>query len=384
MRRLALCLSMNILHVYRTYYPDPPGGLQQAIRQIAAACNGHGTQARVFTLSPEPEPAEIVRPEAHVFRAKSWLAPASCDLGGARAFSLYHECVDWADILHFHYPWPFADVLNLLVRSSKPKVMTYHSDIVKQKVLGKLYHPLMRHTLADMDAVVATSPTYAHTSPVLRDCVSPDRFQVIPLCMGDALEESASRAKTDILDRLDLNGKNFVLSLGVLRYYKGLHVLLAAAQELRGTLVLAGSGPEEERLRQQVKSLGVQNVVFAGRVSEEEKHNLLRHCTALALPSHLRSEAFGMVLLEAAMYARPLVSCEIGTGTSYINLDGETGFVVPPENPQALAQAINTLFEQPELAFRLGHNARRRYETHFTPQVMADAYMAIYRKLLDR
>lgn len=375
---------MNILHIYRTYYPDPPGGLQQAIRQIASGCQSMGAESCVFTLSPQPNPADIARPEALVRRARSWWAPASCDLGGPQAFALYRECVDWADVLHFHYPWPFADVLNLLVRSRKPKVMTYHSDIVKQKVLGKLYHPLMRHTLADMDAVVATSPTYARTSPVLHRHVHPDRLHVIPLCMGDALEESASSAASDILRRLGLEGKPFVLSLGVLRYYKGLHVLLDAARDLKGTVVLAGSGPEEERLRQQVQTLGLQNVVFAGQVSEEDKHALLRHCTALALPSHLRSEAFGMVLLEAAMYSRPLVSCEIGTGTSYNNLDGETGFVVPPENPQALARAINTLFDQPDLASRLGRNARQRYETHFTPQVMANAYMALYHKLLSR
>lgn len=374
---------MNVLHVYRTYYPDPPGGLQQAIRQIAAGCGSLGIQARVYTLSPSPEPAEVVRPEALVCRARSWWAPASCDLGGPRAFHLYRECVDWADVLHFHYPWPFADVLNLMVQTHKPKVMTYHSDIVKQKVLGKLYHPLMRYTLAHMDAVVATSPAYARTSPVLRSHVPPERLHVIPLCMGDALEEAASRTDSRIVDSLDLKDKPFVLSLGVLRYYKGLHVLLQAAREIRGTIVLAGSGPEEDRLRQQVRNSGLQNVVFAGQVSEEDKHALLRHCTALALPSHLRSEAFGMVLLEAAMYSRPLVSCEIGTGTSYANQDEETGFVVPPEDPMALARVINTLFDQPELARQLGANARRRYETHFTPEVMANAYTALYRKLLS-
>lgn len=375
---------MKVLHIYRTYYPDPPGGLQEAIRQIAAGCKSLGAESTVYTLSPTPIPDEFERPEARVRRAKSWYAPASCDLGGPRAYRLFRECVDWADVLHFHYPWPFADVLNLAVCSSKPKVMTYHSDVVKQKVLGKLYSPLMRHTISDMDAVVATSPTYARTSPVLARHVDAQRLHVIPLCMGDVLEESVSRSESDILDRLNLRGKRFVLSLGVLRYYKGLHVLLEAARELRGTVVLAGSGPEEARLRQQAKALGLQNVVFAGMVSEVDKHALLRHCTLLALPSHLRSEAFGMVLLEAAMYSRPLVSCEIGTGTSYNNLDGETGFVVPPENPQALARAINTLLDQPDLAMRLGAAARLRYETHFTPRVMSSAYMALYHKVLGR
>lgn len=375
---------MKVLHVYRTYYPDPPGGLQQAIRQIAAGCQALGVQSRVFTLSPQPLPQDISRPEALVSRSRSWWAPASCDLGGLHAFRLYRDGVEWADVVHFHYPWPFADLLNLVVPTRKPKVMTYHSDIVKQKVLGKLYHPLMRYTLADMDAVVATSPPYAQTSPVLTHRVSPARLHVIPLCMGDALQESASSQHADIIERLHLGSRPYVLSLGVLRYYKGLHILLDAARQLKGTVVLAGSGPEEERLRQQVQALGLNNVVFAGQVSEADKHMLLRNCVALTLPSHLRSEAFGMVLLEAAMHARPLISCEIGTGTSFVNQDGETGFVVPPEDPQRLAEAINTLLEQPDLARRMGQNARQRYETHFTTEVMASAYTNLYQKLLDR
>lgn len=374
---------MKVLHVYRTYYPDPPGGLQQAIRQIAAGCLPLGVTSRVFTLSPQPNPTQVARPEATVWRARSYWAPASCDLGGPEAFRRFAECAAWADLLHFHYPWPFADVLNLMpgVRH-KPKLMTYHSDIVKQKVLGKLYAPLMRHTLKDMDAVVATSPRYAQTSPVLSRHVAPDRLHVIPLCMSDSTTEPESLATTDILERLELTNRPFVLSLGVLRAYKGLHTLVSAARDVAGTLVIAGSGPEEANLRQQVARLGVANIVFAGQVSETEKHALLRQCVALALPSHLRSEAYGMVLLEAAMHAKPMVSCEIGTGTSYVNLDGETGFVVPPEEPAALAQAINRLLADPALSHRMGQQALVRYQQHFTPDVMAGLYFGLYQRLL--
>lgn len=374
---------MKVLHIYRTYYPDPPGGLQQAIRQIAAGCQPLGVESMVYTLSPTPHPIRIERPEATVCRAHSYWAPASCDLGGVDAFKLFAECAEWADVLHFHYPWPFADVLNLLPSTRhKVKVMTYHSDIVKQKVLGKLYAPLMRYTLGNMDAVVATSPRYAHTSPVLSRHVAPDRLHVIPLCMSDSTLEPESLAPTNVIERLGLTSRPFVLSLGVLRAYKGLHVLVEAANDVAGTLVIAGSGPEEANLRSQVARLGVHNVVFAGQVSETEKHALLRHCAALVLPSHLRSEAYGMVLLEAAMHAKPMISCEIGTGTSYVNQDGETGFVVPPEEPAALAQAINRLLAHPALSQEMGQRALERYQRHFTPNVMADLYFNLYQELL--
>lgn len=369
---------MRVLHIYRTYFPDPPGGLQEAIRQISAGCRSLGVTSAIYTLSPTPAPAVILRPEGDVVRGRSYWAPASCDLGGPAEFRLFREQARQADVLHFHFPWPFADVLNLVAGLRRPKVMTYHSDIVKQQFLGRLYQPLMRHTLADMDAVVATSPAYAATSDVLRRFVPPGRLKVIPLGMNEAEPATGDEA---ILDRLGLRDRPFVLALGVLRYYKGLHHLIVAARSIRGTVVLAGSGPEEPRLRELAARLDLDNVVFAGQVSEAEKHSLLAHCAALCLSSHLRSEAYGMVLLEAAMHSRPMVSCEIGTGTSFINADGVTGYVVPPENPPALAQAINRLLDDPPAAAAMGRQARQRYETHFTGDIMAGAYLDLYRSV---
>ncbi|HDR9024906.1 TPA: glycosyltransferase, partial [Burkholderia vietnamiensis] len=176
---------MNVVHVYRTYFPDPPGGLQEAIRQIAMATRRYGVDPRIFALSPTPEPACVERDEVLVVRARSWAAPASCDLGGIDALQRYRELVDWADVVHFHFPWPFADVLHLLGRTGKPAVMTYHSDIVRQKLLGAVYGPLMRRTLRAMAAVVATSPAYARTSPVLTSAVSARQLHTIPLGIAD-------------------------------------------------------------------------------------------------------------------------------------------------------------------------------------------------------
>jgi rhamnosyl/mannosyltransferase len=119
-------------------------------------------------------------------------------------------------------------------------------------------------------------------------------------------------------------------------------------------------------------------------VSDEDKMALLQLSRAFVFPSHLRSEAFGMSLLEAAMSGRPMVCCEIGTGTSYINLDGVTGFVVPPEDPQALRAALQRLIDDPQLSQAMGQAARRRFEEHFTAPAMARAYHALYTDLVSR
>lgn len=372
---------MQVLHVYRTYYPDPPGGLQEAIRQIALATKSHGVTPQIFALSETPVPVECLRPEGLVTRARSWAEPASCNLGGGAAFRRFARLAKLADVIHYHFPWPFADLLHLLVQPKTPAVMTYHSDIVRQRWLGRAYAPLMSRMLDAMSAVVATSPAYALTSPVLSDASLKDRVRVIPL----GIEEASYPHDGDagVLRRLGLGeAEPFFLFIGVLRYYKGLHTLVQAAASVNARIVIAGSGPEGAALQEQVRKLGLVNVVFAGQVTDTEKVALLRSCYSLVLPSHLRSEAFGMVLVEAAMFGKPMISCEIGTGTSYVNADGETGLVVPPENPSELAGAMNRLMEDTALAERFGQAARLRYEQMFSGDALGKAYAALYQEVV--
>ncbi|WP_321941344.1 glycosyltransferase [Paraburkholderia tropica] len=374
---------MKVLHIYRTYFPDPPGGLQEAIRQIALSTRDCGVDPSIFTLSPQPSPAEIDMPEGRVIRCRSWAAPASCDLGGLSSLLKYRELAKRADVLHFHFPWPFADVLHLLGGTRKPTVMTYHSDIVRQQSLGALYGPLMRHTLRSMTAVVATSPAYARTSESLMSHVAPERLKTIPLGIIDYRDAPRPDDADRVLaERLGLGDEPYFLALGVLRYYKGLHTLVEAARSIKAKLVIAGAGPERTRLEAMAKQLGATNVIFAGQVTHDEKVALLRGCRAMVLPSQVRSEAFGMVLVEAAMFGKPMVCCEIGSGTSYVNEDGVTGFVVPPEQPATLADAINALLGDAELAAHMGIAARNRYEALFSGEALGEAYSALYSEVI--
>lgn len=372
-------MSLRVLQVYRTYYPDTRGGIEEVMRQIALAVRPHGVEATIFALSPRPRPEVLERPEGRVVRARSWAAPASCDLGGAAALRQFARLAAAADVIHLHFPWPFADALLAAVRPRSPVVVTYHSDVVRQRLLARCYAPLMWRTFARAQAVVATSPTYAATSPVLADARLQGKVRVIPLGID---EESVAAPDRGILARLGLaEGEPFVLFVGVLRYYKGLTTLLEAARGLRGRVVIAGEGPEGARLRAQARALGLENVVFAGRVSDAEKAALLRACRAVVLPSQVRSEAFGMVLVEGALCGKPLVSCEIGTGTTYVNVAGETGLVVPPEDATALRSALARLLADEDLAQQLGAAARRRYEALFSGGALGAAYAALYAEM---
>lgn len=373
-------LNPSVLHVYRTYFPDPPGGLQEAIRQIALSSKAYGVDNTIFTLSPRPLPAVLERPEARVVRCRSWGAPASCDIGGVAAFSTFARLARQADVLHYLFPWPFADVLHATLRPDRPAVLTYISDVVRQRWLGAAYAPLMWRTLRSMRVIVANCPAYARTSPILSDPSIRDKVRVIPL----GIEECSYPKEGDeqVFERIGLGAAEpFFLFIGVLRYYKGVHFLIEAAKRLDARVVIVGTGPEGDGLRQLAADRGAKNVLFAGHVTNAEKVALLKRCRALILPSHLRSEAYGMVLVEAAMFGRPQVSCEIGTGTSFVNSHEESGLVVPPEDPLALAGAMNALLRDQALADRLGAAARLRYDRLFSGQALGKAYAALYREV---
>jgi glycosyltransferase involved in cell wall biosynthesis len=376
---------IKVLHCYRTYFPDSQGGGEEAIRQISLATQAEGASSTIFALSRKPHPAIIHREEATVVRSYSWAAPASCNLGTPYAILTFRRLVRASDIVHYHFPWPFADVLHLCANTDdRPTVMTYHSDVVRQRLLGRLYRPLMISMLSSMNAVVATSEAYAHSSAILRHHVPEDRLRVIPLGI---VENSYCNALRDgnlisVERRFDLAPNEYFLSLGVLRYYKGLHTLIKAARTVDCPIVIAGDGPLREELERSTRDMPPGRVRFLGFVSESEKLALMTNCRAFVLPSHLRSEAFGMVLVEAAMLGKPMISCELGTGTSFVNLHEETGLVVLPDNAESLGAAMRRLLADGTAAVKWGLRARERYLQLFSGRSLGKSYFDLYQSLL--
>jgi len=371
---------LKVLHVYRTYFPDSQGGLEEVIRQICLGTSKKGVTSRVFTLSDEPYPRRLPRVECEVVRVRKTFEVASCGfaLTGLRRFA---KEVAWADVVHYHYPWPFSDLLYLLSGRPKPAVLTYHSDIVRQKLLLSLYRPLMNRYLGAMDRVVATSPNYFATSEVLNSVA--DKVEVIPIGLDEPSYPAQGDTNNDLAEALERYGSDFFLFVGVLRYYKGLHILIDAIKGAPYNVVIVGAGPVEDELRQQVERLGLDNVIFAGYVSNKEKMALFRLCRAVVFPSYLRAEAFGVTLLEGAMSSRPLISAEVGSGTSHVNIHNETGLVVVPGSPVALREAMDELFLDRAKAERMGEQARLRYETLFTGRLMGGRYAKLYADVLQ-
>ena len=370
---------VRVLHIYKTYQTETVGGAGEVMRQLGLAAQAYGVESRVLTLSHNPNPPQVNDGGIGVTRFPIDFSFASTDFSW-KALTQFRDVARDADILHYHFPWPYGDLMHLVNRPKQKVVVTYHSDIVKQKNLMRVYAPLMRWFLGRADAIVATSPNYIATSPVLQNYL--DKTVSIPIGLNDALCQKPSAEVIAGL-KARIGHEKFFGFVGVLRYYKGLHYLMAANEGIDLPTVIAGAGPKEAELKEQAASLGLKNTIFLGRISEEEKIALQQLNFATIFPSHLRSEAFGISLLEGAMHGTPLLSADIGTGSSYINQNGVTGITVPPEDPAALREAMLRLWNNPAEAAAMGAAARQRFETLFTADVMAKAYAALYKKLVS-
>jgi len=361
---------MKVLHIYQVYRPDDFTGVPRVIWELCEGMAVLGVESEVLCLSDSASENPKSVGSHLVHTASRNLTIASARLS-ADVFLKFKKLVNNFDIIHYHYPWPIGDALHILFGSQKPSLVTYHSDIVKQKLLKHFYAPVEALFLKNVNCIVATSPNYATSSMNLLKYQ--EKVAVIPI--GLPARSAPALEKIKYWD--SMVGKDFFLFVGALRYYKGLNILIEAARETGLPVVIAGRGKIEEA---DLPS----NVQYVGEVSDEDKECLLSLSRAFVFPSHLRSEAFGVALLEAARAGKPMISCEIGTGTSFINEHTTTGHVIRPNNVAELASAMRTLSENDEMVETLGRNAAQRYCEHFTAKKMCNTYLEQYNKLLEK
>lgn len=368
---------MKILHFYKAGYPDSYGGVERFIDQLAVSLIPMGVETKVLALSKNMKNECRVINGYSIHYAHTNFEIASVSFSFQSIFMM-KKLANSCDIVHYHFPWPFMDLLHFLLRIKKPTLVTYHSDVVRQKKLFFLYKPLMNKFLGAVNVIIATSENYLHTSDVLWRLRS--KVKIVPIGLNEAAYSHFDATPKPTGFKFD---EPFFLFVGALRYYKGLEILLEALKYKEYLTVIAGSGFMEKKLKSQAKSLGLTKIIFIGSISEYEKSELLKSCFSVVFPSHLRSEAFGISLLEGAMFGKPLISCEIGTGTSFININNDTGLVVPPSDPLALHNAMKFMIENQLKAKEMGLNARRRFRKIFTADRMAQSYYDLYSQLLD-
>jgi glycosyltransferase involved in cell wall biosynthesis len=289
-----------------------------------------------------------------------------------------------ADIAHLHFPHPPGEVANWLLRPARRTVISYHSDVVRQAGLLRFYKPVMKQVLKRADAIVVGSPPMKNSVHLAQHHaklhiipygIPIDRFLTPPTAAEIERVRERYPAITASLPKL--------LFVGRLRYYKGLNVLLDALPDLQAQLLIAGIGPMLDEWQARARARGVADrVAWLGEVPDADLPTLYHCAQVFVLPATHPSEAFGLVQVEAMASGIPTVCTELGPGTSWVTLDDQTGYVVPPNDPGPLAEAIRRLLTDPIRRQAMGAAARQRARSEFSLDCLTERVEALYQSLI--
>jgi len=365
---------MKVLQLGKFYDPVV-GGMETVLQQI---CEHTHTQVELHVLVANTR----FRTEHEVrgfpiTRVASMGIVSSCSI--APSFPLWVRKLD-ADLIHVHMPNPLAELSALAADGSIPIVAHFHSDVVRQQRLLKVYGPFLRAFYRRTSAIIVPTPRHIEISSF----VSRHRAKCHIVPFGITLSrfdlDELRRKKVDQLRQ----GRPAILYVGRLVSYKGIEYLIRALQESNARAWIVGTGPLKESLVALARQLGISDrVEFLSDISAADLVAYYHACEALVLPSVTNAEMFGIVQLEAMACRKPVISTNLPTGVPWVNQSGITGLVVSPANVTELAEAIRTLLSNRRLREDMGEAGRKRVEQHFTSEKMATGLLDVYRNLLN-
>lgn len=370
---------MNILEVNKFYYPWI-GGVETIVQQIAEGLNKQDNVS-VTVLCCQSEGGEVVEHINHVsvVRAHRFATLFKMPLS-ISFFEHFKYLSQKADIIDLHHPFPLGFLAALLFNTGKTKlVVHYHSDIVKQKISGFLITPLLKAVLKRAVKIIISNPNLLTSSLLLKKYK--DKCVVIPF--GVNIEETNKLISLSRVADIKKDYGEFVLYVGRLSYYKGVEYLIKAMRGVDRKLIIIGEGPERQYLENKVREFNLQTqVIWLPPQPQSELINFFKAAEVFVLPSIYKSEAFGIVLIQAMASGTPVISTELRTGTSFVNLNEQTGYVVPPKDSEKLHEVIQRIILHPELRMQLGNAAKERVKQEFSLSSMLEKHKQIFRELI--
>jgi glycosyltransferase involved in cell wall biosynthesis len=363
----------KVLHVGK-FYPPYPGGMESHLQTLCEELR-KSIEVEVLVASDRWRSERSALGGVEVVRLATTVM-----LHGTPIVPLMARAMRRArpDLIHLHFPNPMAALACLVSRLDVPIVVTWHSDVVRQRRAAAVFAPLLSVLLRRCAAIIVGSTAYIETSAVLS--ARRNLCRVIPFGIRTEAFERPDAARVAQL-RWHY-GDRIVLGVGRLIYYKGFEHLVRAMADVQATALIAGDGPLSGALAAEAARLGVADrVVLLGRVNEADLKACYHAGDVFALPSVERSEAFGIVQLEAMACGLPVVNTRLDSAVPHVSLDGLTGLTVPPGDSAALAAALRALLDDPPRRAEMGAAARRRVHEEFSAEVMARRTLEVYREV---
>jgi glycosyltransferase involved in cell wall biosynthesis len=365
---------MRVLQLFKSYYPPTRGGVEQWINEIvhAPVFARAGIGFVVLTAADGRELVDETDDGVRVVRAPTLVRASTAPV--VPSWSSWIRRLE-PDVIHVHMPNPTGELAVLGSRTSAPIVATYHADIVRRGPLPAAYDVFAKRFLRRARRITVSSPRLAETTPALQG--HGERIRVVPFGVDPATWDDRPSLADAIRERYGPGP--LVVLLGRLVHYKGAEVLVEAMKDVAATALIVGDGPRRAGAEALAAQLDIADrVVFTGAIDDEERSAYMHAADVFVLPSTNRGEAFGIVQAQAMATGTPSISTEIGTGTSWVNRHGETGLVVPANDPGALARAITELITDDARRAAMGTAAKRRVRGELTSEQMFDALRRVY------
>lgn len=373
-------MNIRVLQVAKFFPPDP-GGIETTTKDIFEV-DGGGYISDALCFSQLSKTKTEYRPTGKVIRSGTLFTFASMPVSFSY-FYHFKKIRNSYDIIHLHHPNPVGVICLLLFKCKGKVIIHWHSDILNKGLFYKLFAPFERALLKKADKIVCTSPIYITGSPVLKNFIIkctfiPSAFTEASLAF-DALQVNLIKEK--------YNGKKIIFTLGRHVGYKGFNYLIKAAKYLSNDAVvlIGGTGPLYSFHEKLIKDLQLEDKVFLlGRIENENLGSYYKACEVFCLPSCHKSEAFGLVMIEAMCFSKPVVATKIPqSGVSWVNQNEVTGLNAENENPISLAEKISVLLNNESLAAEYGRNGNNRYKEFFTEKKLRASFATLYRSLLQ-
>tara|TARA_R110001632_G_scaffold232191_2_gene372408 strand:- start:617 stop:1777 length:1161 start_codon:yes stop_codon:yes gene_type:complete len=362
---------LKILQVNKYYNPDI-GGVETVVRQYAEAlAMDHDVTVlcvkKFFSFSTNSE----MQNKINIIRSSSFGTYFSMPVS-LSFFVIFLRIYKKFDIIHFHEPFPLASLLSLFIGKRSKIIITWHSDIVKQKLLKSTVEIFQRKLCGKAKVILATSPNLLKYSSVINSFR--EKVDILPLSIP-------------IDKRVSVDDENYILYLGRLSYYKGMNVLLEAYTKARTNMDLVIVGDGEEQIVKQISNYSNttnKKVRFINKfVSEEEKNEYFKKCSFFVLPSIEASEAFAIIQLEAMIQGKAVINTNLPTGVPFVSVNNQTGLTVTVNNVDELSQAIDKLALDNQLRKQLGINGHNRVKSNFSNDIIIEKLKMKYSSIIN-
>jgi rhamnosyl/mannosyltransferase len=371
----------KLIQLGKYYYPEP-GGMETHLYDLCSQLKDK-FDIQVFAANTKPKTITEIVDGVIVTRIANWGQLFSSPICPTFPYHLSRLNGDRDTIIQLHMPNPMAHIAYCLAKPSGRLIVMWHSDIIRQKTISKFfYNKHLFHLLDCADCIIATSPNYVKYSAFLKEYA--DKCVVVPLGINPEKFENSRAVQLSATMIRQKYGNRIVLFVGRFTYYKGLEILLKSAKDVNGKILLVGDGPLKNKIKKLIKRLNLGSKVFLiHHVSHEELVSFYHACDIFVLPSNRRSEAFGVVQLEAMICCKPPISTNLKTGVPWVNLNEKTGLIIPENEPAKLTEAINYLLENEDIRRRLGKTGRLRVLENFTLNHITSKMERIYERVLN-